>query len=93
MTAISVAHHRNWSGRNEALTPIEGGRKAVDNARDRSSMARAATPPGRRACPEKRAVMYARTTTISADPQRLHEGVADVRDNVMPAVAEMPGYT
>jgi heme-degrading monooxygenase HmoA len=37
--------------------------------------------------------MYARTTTISADPQRLHEGVADVRDNVMPAVAEMPGYT
>ena len=37
--------------------------------------------------------MYARTTTISADPQRLHEGVADVRDNVMPAVAEMPGHT
>ena len=37
--------------------------------------------------------MYARTTTISADPQRLHEGVADVRDNVMPAVAEMSGYT
>ena len=37
--------------------------------------------------------MYARTTTISADPQRLHEGVADVRDNVMPAVADMPGYT
>ncbi len=37
--------------------------------------------------------MYARTTTITADPKRLHEGVADVRDNVMPAVAEMDGYT
>ncbi len=37
--------------------------------------------------------MYARTTTITADPKRMHEGVADVRDNVMPAVAEMPGYT
>jgi heme-degrading monooxygenase HmoA len=37
--------------------------------------------------------MYARTTTISADPQRLHEGVADVRENVVPAVADMPGHT
>jgi quinol monooxygenase YgiN len=37
--------------------------------------------------------MYARTTTISADPKHMHEGVADVRDNVMPAVAEMEGYT
>lgn len=36
--------------------------------------------------------MYARTTTITADPKRMHEGVADVRDNVMPAVAEMDGY-
>ena len=65
----------------------------MDNARVRSSMARAATPPGRRVSPWKGGVMYARTTTISADPQRLHEGVADVRDNVMPAVAEMSGYT
>jgi heme-degrading monooxygenase HmoA len=37
--------------------------------------------------------MYARTTTITADPKRMHEGIADVRDNVMPAVAEMDGYT
>lgn len=37
--------------------------------------------------------MYARTTTITADPMRMDDGIADVRDNVMPAVAEMPGYT
>jgi quinol monooxygenase YgiN len=37
--------------------------------------------------------MYARTTTIMADPKRMHEGVADVRDNVMPAVGAMAGYT
>jgi heme-degrading monooxygenase HmoA len=37
--------------------------------------------------------MYARTTTITAHPKRMHEGIADVRDNVMPAVAEMDGYT
>ncbi|SOC50297.1 hypothetical protein SAMN05660748_3043 [Blastococcus aggregatus] len=37
--------------------------------------------------------MYARTTTVMADPKRMHEGVADVRDNVMPAVAELDGYT
>ena len=35
--------------------------------------------------------MYARTTTISADPSRLDEGIADVRDNVMPAVSGMDG--
>src|SRR3712207_3529081 len=56
-------------------------------------MTRAATPQGRRACPRKGGVMYARTTTITADPKRMHEGIADVRDNVMPAVAEMQGYT
>jgi len=37
--------------------------------------------------------MYARTTTINADPTRLDEGMADVRENVMPSVADMPGYT
>ena len=37
--------------------------------------------------------MYARTTTITAEPKRMHEGIADVRDHVMPAVAEMDGYT
>ena len=37
--------------------------------------------------------MYARTTTITADPMRLDDGIADVRDTVMPAVAEMDGYT
>ncbi|SDF07061.1 hypothetical protein SAMN05660662_0974 [Blastococcus aurantiacus] len=37
--------------------------------------------------------MYARTTTITADPMRLDDGMADVRDTVLPAVAEMDGYT
>jgi heme-degrading monooxygenase HmoA len=37
--------------------------------------------------------MYARTTTLMADPMRMDAGIADVRDNVMPAVGEMPGYT
>ena len=35
--------------------------------------------------------MYARTTTIHADPQRIDEGVRYVRDEVMPAVQSMPG--
>jgi len=37
--------------------------------------------------------MYARTTTIMADPMRMDDGIADVRNNVMPAVGEMEGYT
>ncbi|RZU32503.1 antibiotic biosynthesis monooxygenase [Blastococcus saxobsidens] len=35
--------------------------------------------------------MYARTTTITADPNRMDDGIADVRDNVMPAVGDMLG--
>jgi heme-degrading monooxygenase HmoA len=35
--------------------------------------------------------MYARTTTIIADPTRMDDGIADVRDNVMPAVSDMDG--
>lgn len=37
--------------------------------------------------------MYARTTTIMADPMRMDDGIADVRTNVMPAVGDMAGYT
>jgi|1185.fasta_scaffold261769_1 heme-degrading monooxygenase HmoA len=36
--------------------------------------------------------MYARSTTIQADPQQLDAGIAVVRDEVMPAMATMPGY-
>lgn len=37
--------------------------------------------------------MYARTTTIMADPMRMDDGIADVKNNVMPAVGDMEGYT
>ncbi|SNS89729.1 Antibiotic biosynthesis monooxygenase [Geodermatophilus pulveris] len=35
--------------------------------------------------------MYARSTTISGDPQALDRGIAYVRDEVMPAVQDMAG--
>ena len=35
--------------------------------------------------------MYARTTTIHGDPQRMEDGIAHVRDRVMPAVLDMDG--
>ncbi len=35
--------------------------------------------------------MYARSTTVRGDPQRMDDGIAYVRDKVMPAVAQMDG--
>ncbi len=35
--------------------------------------------------------MYARTTTLRADPQSMDRGIAHVRDEVLPAVQEMDG--
>jgi hypothetical protein len=35
--------------------------------------------------------MYVRATTISADPARIDDGIAFVRDSVVPAVATLPG--
>ena len=35
--------------------------------------------------------MYARSTTIPADPARMDAGIADVRDTVLPAVRDLAG--
>jgi hypothetical protein len=35
--------------------------------------------------------LFVRATTINADPARLEEGIAFVRDSVVPAVATLPG--
>ena len=35
--------------------------------------------------------MYARSTTVHADPQRIDDGIAYIRDEVMPTVQSMPG--
>ncbi|MGY2001684.1 hypothetical protein [Blastococcus sp. SYSU DS1024] len=35
--------------------------------------------------------MYARSNTVHADPQRMDDGIAFARDEVMPAVMSMPG--
>ena len=35
--------------------------------------------------------MYARSTTVHANPQRIDDGIAYIRDEVMPAVTTMPG--
>ncbi len=35
--------------------------------------------------------MYARSTTVRGDPQKLDDGIAYVRDDVMPAVQQMSG--
>jgi heme-degrading monooxygenase HmoA len=35
--------------------------------------------------------MYARSTTVQADPQRIDRGIEYIRDEVMPAVQSMPG--
>jgi hypothetical protein len=36
--------------------------------------------------------MYARTTTVLGDPEAVDDGVAFLRDRVMPAVEGLPGY-
>ena len=35
--------------------------------------------------------MYARSTTVHANPQRIDDGIAYIRDEVMPVVTTMPG--
>jgi hypothetical protein len=48
-------------------------------------------PPGR--CPEQRGwTVYARSTTIQAQPSSIDDGIAYVRDDVMPALSAMDCY-
>src|SRR3712207_1269848 len=47
----------------------------------------AGAPPAIR----KEGGMYARSTTLTADPQRMDDGIRMVRDEIMPAVQSMPG--
>jgi quinol monooxygenase YgiN len=56
-----------------------------------SNIARAATPQGRRPPSEKEGGMYARSTTLTADPMRMDDGIRMTRDEIMPALQGMPG--
>jgi len=49
-------------------------------------------PPGRRPEPDRGWIVYARTTTIAAQPSSIDAGIAYVRDEVMPALQDMAGY-
>jgi hypothetical protein len=49
-------------------------------------------PPGRRPNPTRGWIVFARTTTIQAQPKSIDAGVAYVRDDVMPALQDMEGY-
>ena len=49
-----------------------------------------AAPAGARA--ERRQPVYARTATVHGDPKAVDDGVAFLRDRVMPAVEGLPGY-
>ena len=49
-------------------------------------------PPGRRPDPKRGWIVFARTTTIAAQPSSVDAGIAYVRDDVMPALQDMDGY-
>jgi quinol monooxygenase YgiN len=55
------------------------------------SVAAATARVGRRPTKGWHMTMYARSTTILADPVRIDDGIGYVRDTVMPAVQAMPG--
>lgn len=49
-------------------------------------------PRGRRPDPDRGWIVYARTTTISAQQSSIDTGIAYVREGVMPALQQMTGY-
>ena len=63
---------------------------SLPDAAEASIVGSAATPPGR-AAREALMAMYARSTTLQGKPERIDEGIAMVRDEVMPALQAMDG--
>src|SRR5215213_5926439 len=47
--------------------------------------------PGSPSTSERSGGMYARSTTIRGNPQQMDDGIAYVRDKVMPAIQQMDG--
>src|ERR1700690_1114369 len=54
---------------------------------------RSTAAPSRRCRVQRRQIMYARSSTIQAQPSAIDAGIAHVRDAVMPALGSIEGFT